>query len=68
MQEEHGQGLVVGGKSGGLDVVHPIAKVGLLEERPVVSGGREKTQREALQCQVENDKGKGSFSTDGSLT
>ena len=26
-----------------------------LEERPAVSGGREKTQREELQCHVEND-------------
>ena len=49
------QSLVVGGKVGSRDVGYPIPKAGLLEERPVVSGGREKTQREELQSQMEND-------------
>ena len=35
--------LVVGGKSGSRDEVYPIPKVGLLENRPEVSGGQEKT-------------------------
>ena len=51
--------IVVGDNSGSRDVIYPIPKVGLLDERPAVSGGREKTQREELQCQVESDTAKG---------
>ena len=36
-------------------LVYLITRVGLLEERPVVSGVREETQREEWQCQVEDD-------------
>ena len=46
--------LVVGGNPGSRAVVFPIPRVGLLEERPAVSGRREKTQREDLQSQVED--------------
>ena len=52
--------LVVGGKSGNRDAVCPIPKFRTLQERPAVSGGRERTQREELQCQVENDTAEGS--------
>ena len=51
--------LVVGGNAGSRAVVFPIPRVGLLEERPAVSGRREKTQREELQCQVEDDTAEG---------
>ena len=51
--------LVVGGNPGSRAVVFPIPRVGLLEERPAVSGRREKTQREELQCQVEVDTAEG---------
>ena len=34
-------------------------RVGLLEERPAVSGRREKTQRGELQCQVQDDTAEG---------
>ena len=51
--------LVVGGNPGGRDVVYPIPRVGLLEGRLAVSGRREKTQREELQCQVEDDTAEG---------
>ena len=51
--------LVVGGNPGSRAVVFPIPRVGLLEERPAVSGRREKTQREELQCQVEDDTAEG---------
>ena len=51
--------LVVGGNPGSRAVVLPIPRVGLLEERPAVSGRREKTQREELQCQVEDDTAEG---------
>ena len=44
----HVRSLVVGGDFGSRDVFYPIPKVGLLEEWPGVSGGREKTQREEL--------------------
>ena len=44
--------LVVGGNTGGRDVVYPIPRVELLEERPAVPGRREKTQRGELQSQV----------------
>ena len=47
--------LVVGDKSGSRDVGYPIPKVGLLGDRPAVSGGRQKTQRDGLQCKVESD-------------
>ena len=40
--------LVVGGNSGSRAVVFPILRVGLLEGRPVLSGEREKTQRERI--------------------
>ena len=40
-------------------VVYPIPRVGLLEEGPVVSGVREETQQEELQCQVEDDTAEG---------
>ena len=40
-------------------MVFPIPRVGLLEERQAVSGRREKTQREELQCQVEDDTAEG---------
>ena len=40
-------------------MVFPIPRVGLLEERPAVSGRREKTQREELQCQVKDDTAEG---------
>ena len=36
-------------------MAHPIPKVGLLGERPAASRGREKTQRDGLQCKVESD-------------
>ena len=36
----------VGGSSGSRDVVYPIPGGGLLGERPVVPGGRERTERE----------------------
>ena len=45
--------LVVNGNPGSRAVVFSIARVGLFEERPAVSGRREKTQREELQCQVD---------------
>ena len=51
--------LVVGGNPGSRAVVFPIPRVGLLEERPAVSGRREKTQREELQCPVEDDTAEG---------
>ena len=51
--------LVVGGNPGSRAVVFPIPRVGLLEERLAVSGRREKTQREELQCQVEDDTAEG---------
>ena len=38
---------------------YPIPKVGLLEERPAVSGGAEKTQREELRCKLESDAAEG---------
>ena len=47
--------LVVGGNPGGRDVIHPIPRVRLLEERPAVSRRRKKTQRGELQCQVVDD-------------
>ena len=40
-------------------MVYPVPQVGLLEERPAVSGGRERTQREELQCHVESDTAEG---------
>ena len=46
--------LVVDGNPGSRDGVYPIPRVGLSEERPAVSGRREKTQREEFQCQVED--------------
>ena len=48
--------LVVGGSSGSRDVIYPSPKVGLLGERPA---GREKTQREELQCRAGSDTAKG---------
>ena len=51
--------LVVGGNPGKRAVVFPIPRIGLLEERLVVSGVREDTQREELQCQVEDDTAEG---------
>ena len=51
--------LVVDGNPGSPDVVCPIPRVGLLEERPAASGRREKTQRGELQCQVEDDTAEG---------
>ena len=51
--------LFIGGNSGSRDVDYPIPRVGLLGERPAVSGGREKTQREELQCQVMSDTAEG---------
>ena len=51
--------LVVDGNPGSRDVVFPNPRVGLLEERPAVSGVREETQREELQCQVEDDTAEG---------
>ena len=51
--------LVVGVSSGSRDVIYPSPKVGLLGERPAVSGGREKTQREELQCRAGSDTAKG---------
>ena len=51
--------LVVGGNLGSRAVFLPIPTVGLLEERPAISGRREKTQREELQCQVEDDTAEG---------
>ena len=51
--------LVVGGNPGSRAVVFPIPRVGLLEERPAASGRQEKTQREELQCQVEDDTAEG---------
>ena len=47
------------GGPGSRAVVGPIPRVGLLEERPAVSGRRERTQREELQCQVEDDTAEG---------
>ena len=57
--KERLRSLVVGGNPGSRAVVFPIPRVGLLEERPAVSGRREKTQREELQCQVEDDTAEG---------
>ena len=51
--------LVVGGSSGSRDVIYPSPKVGLLGERPAVSGGREKKQREELQCRAGSDTAEG---------
>ena len=51
--------LVIGDKSGRRDVGYPIPKVGLLGERPAVSGGRERTQREGLRCKVESGAAEG---------
>ena len=34
-------------------------RLDLLEERPAVSGGREKAQREEMRCQVESDTAEG---------
>ena len=51
--------LVVGDTSGSRDVGYPIPKVGLLGERPTISGGREKTQRDGFPCKVESDAGEG---------
>ena len=48
--------LVVGGC---LALVFLIPRVGLLEEGLAVSGSRVKTEREELQCQVEDDTAKG---------
>ena len=48
--------FVVGGSSGSRDVIYPSPKVGLLGERPA---GREKTQREELQCRAGSDTAKG---------
>ena len=59
MEGERLRSLVVGGNPGSRAVVFPIPRVGLLEERPAVSGRREKTQREELQCQVEDDTAEG---------
>ena len=39
--------------------VCPTPRVGLLEERPAVSGRREKTQRGELQCQEDEDTAEG---------
>ena len=47
--------LVVGGKSGSRDVVYSDSNRWIVGKTPAVSGGREKTQREELQCQVESD-------------
>ena len=50
----------VGGSSGSRDVIHPISGGGLLGERPVVAGGRERTAREEqLQRQIESDTAQG---------
>ena len=49
LQDVRVRSLVVGGELGSRDAGYPLPKVG------TVSGGREKTQREELQCQVEND-------------
>ena len=51
--------LVVGSNPGSRAVVYLIPRVGLLENRPAVSGVREETQREELQCQVEDDTAEG---------
>ena len=53
-------GPLVGGSSGRRDVICPIPGGGLLEERPVVAGGRERIERgEELQRQVEGDSAQG---------
>ena len=50
----------VGGSSGSRDVICPIPGGGLLEERPVVPGGRERTEREEhRQCRIEGDAAQG---------
>ena len=50
----------VGGSSGRRDVIFPIPGGGLLGERPMVPGGRERTEREEqLQRQVEGDAAQG---------
>ena len=51
--------LVVGDKSGSRDVGYLIPQGGLQGERPVVSGGRGKTQREELRCKAESDAAEG---------
>ena len=53
--------FVVGGNPGSRAVVCPIPRVELLQERSVVSGMREETQRGELQCHVEDDTAKGPF-------
>ena len=40
-------------------MIYPIPKVGLLEKRLAVSGGREKTQREGLRSEMERDAAEG---------
>ena len=50
---------VVGGNPGSRDVLCPIPRVGLSEERPAVSGRREKMKRGELQCQVDDDTSEG---------
>ena len=50
----------VSGSSGSRDVIYPIPGGGLLGERPVVPGGRERTEREEqMQCQIESDAAQG---------
>ena len=52
--------LVVGRSSGSRDVFYPIPGGGLLGERPVVPGGRERTKpEEELHCQVEGHAAQG---------
>ena len=50
----------VGGSSGSRDVIYPIPGGALLGERPVVPGGRERTEREEqLQRHIEGDAAQG---------
>ena len=50
----------VGRSSGSRDVIHPIPGGGLLGDRPVDAGGRERTAREEqLQRQLESDTAQG---------
>ena len=59
LSDSRPRSLVVGGNHGSRAVIFPIPRVGLLEERLAVSGRREKTQREELQCQMEDATAEG---------
>ena len=62
--KSHGKALLqtlsAGGSSGSRDVIYPIPGGGLLGDRPVVPGGRERTEREEQwKRQIEGDTAQG---------